>query len=295
MFTRILAATDLSDGSSEALRQARAYACSPGGLLAICYVAPPLLEVNVPSLQPDAASAVRVAEFDARVRELIDAQTASCALEADVEVFVDDGRPYAAIVRRSDTWLADLIVVGNHGMSATLRMDIGSVAVQVVRNANCPVLVARTTADRGVVVAATDFSDASLPATAAGVNEAQRRGARLLAVHVVEFESLAMSLEEALRVGIAHPHSWNIDEDVHRGFEDRLRDALRWCGGVGEVRVLQGTPSAAVVRCADEVRAELVVVGTRGRTGLARLALGSVAERIIRSAACSVLAVRIAG
>jgi nucleotide-binding universal stress UspA family protein len=64
-------------------------------------------------------------------------------------------------------------------------------------------------------------------------------------------------------------------------------------GVVGAARVLDGSPASAIVACAENLRAELVVVGSRGRTGLARMVLGSVAEGVIRNASCSVLAVRL--
>ena len=51
--------------------------------------------------------------------------------------------------------------------------------------------------------------------------------------------------------------------------------------------------AAAIVAKADELEAELVVVGTHGRTGLARMTLGSVAEQVVGHAHCSVLAVRL--
>jgi nucleotide-binding universal stress UspA family protein len=64
---------------------------------------------------------------------------------------------------------------------------------------------------------------------------------------------------------------------------------------VGEARVLDGAPAATIVATAEELGAELIVVGTHGHTGLARLALGSVAESVLRNATCSVLAVRLDG
>jgi nucleotide-binding universal stress UspA family protein len=54
----------------------------------------------------------------------------------------------------------------------------------------------------------------------------------------------------------------------------------------------EGNPAAAIVRMADNQHAELLVLGSRGRTGLERLALGSVAEEVLRYAHCSVLVVR---
>jgi nucleotide-binding universal stress UspA family protein len=169
MFTRILVATDLSEGSSEAIRQAYAYVHPAGGALAVCHVHASMLGVHARLPQQNAPAFAQGAELEARVRGLVEEQVAACAPAAGVEVFVEEGGGYASIVRRSEAWSADLVVVGNCGMSAAPRMDLGSVATQVVRNAHCAVLVARATATRGVVVAATDFSDASLPAVAAGI------------------------------------------------------------------------------------------------------------------------------
>jgi len=157
MFSRILVATDLSEGSSEAIRQAHAYACSTGGTLAVCHVFPSLLGVNMLFPQRNATAVISVADFEARARGLVEQQVAACIPATGVEVFVDEGSGYASIVRRSEAWSADLVVVGNCGMAAAPGMDLGSVAAQVVRNAHCAVLVARATAARGVVVAATDF------------------------------------------------------------------------------------------------------------------------------------------
>ena len=67
---------------------------------------------------------------------------------------------------------------------------------------------------------------------------------------------------------------------------------MKRVGATGEVKVLEGPVASSIVACAEELGAELIVVGTHGRTGLARLTLGSVAEHVIRNAGCSVLAVR---
>jgi universal stress protein A len=59
-----------------------------------------------------------------------------------------------------------------------------------------------------------------------------------------------------------------------------------------ETVVGQGAPAAEILRIAAEQQASLIVIATHGRTGLERLALGSVAERVIRAAPCPVLVVR---
>ncbi|MFO0796593.1 MAG: universal stress protein [Gemmataceae bacterium] len=60
-------------------------------------------------------------------------------------------------------------------------------------------------------------------------------------------------------------------------------------------RALRGEPAAEILKAAGEYAADLIVMGTHGRGGLARLALGSVAEKVLRHAPCPVLTVRAAG
>jgi len=68
--------------------------------------------------------------------------------------------------------------------------------------------------------------------------------------------------------------------------------AVRRLGIDAECKIVRNPAAAAIVKEADAVGAELVVVGTHGTTGLARLMLGSVAEKVTRAAGCSVLLVR---
>jgi nucleotide-binding universal stress UspA family protein len=73
---------------------------------------------------------------------------------------------------------------------------------------------------------------------------------------------------------------------------DTMKRELERARAQGDVEVIDGLPDSAIPAHAEKLGAELVVVGTHGRTGLARLALGSVAEHVVRSADCSVLVVR---
>jgi len=82
-------------------------------------------------------------------------------------------------------------------------------------------------------------------------------------------------------------------EDLQTAAQGRLQDALIRLGIDGEAIAKVGPAAQTIVDLAASASAELVVVGTRGRTGLARLTLGSTAEAVLRSAPCSVLVVRL--
>lgn len=292
---RILAASDLSKGSDEALRQAHARAIATGAELAVCHALPNLLGVNTLFPQRNAESALHVANLEGEIREALAEQLAACLPGAKAEIFVERASAYAGIVQRAEAWSADLVVVGSHGRTGLPRMLLGSVAEQVVRHAHCPVLVARAASQRGIVVAATDLSDPSMPAIVAAADEARQRKARLVVVHAVAFGSFETTLEEIVRDLTRRGGTTDIDEQIRSAVDGDLQRALVQCGAQGETRVVDGVPAAAIVRTADELGAELVVVGTRGRTGLVRIALGSTADRVVRNAACSVLAVRLGG
>lgn len=113
---------------------------------------------------------------------------------------------------------------------------------------------------------ATDFSPASEPALRVALEYARRLGARLHIVHV--------------RWPGADP-----------GPDERL-EALGLSAGVPvATAVLAGAPASQIVDYARRHRATLVVIGTHGRTGISRALIGSVAERVVRTAPCPVLVV----
>ncbi len=293
--TRILAATDLSEASDEALRHACAAAKASGAKLAICHVMPYTLGLHPLFPQQNQASVLQMAEFEAKVQDLVGERLATIeGAPEDAEIFVEQGTEYAGIIHRAEAWKADRIVVGSHGRTGLKRTLLGSVAEQVVRYAHCPVYVARPHTKHGVVMVATDLSNPSLPAVAAGADEAKQRGAKLLLVHAIDFSAATLTAAAANPLGVIPvlPPP-EVQKQLGDATETMLREALQRFGATGEVKVLTGPPPAAIVKYADEVGAELVVVATRGRTGLSRIALGSVAARVIRMAASSVLAVRL--
>lgn len=292
MVKRILVATDLSSGSDEAMRQAAACALASDAQLAVCHVFPSFggrSPFFVPKNEPAAAEE---SSLRTRALELLAQRVAEAMPDVKAEVVAEQGVAYAGIVRFAETWQADLLVVGASGSTALPRMQLGSVAEQLVRHAHCSVLVARPVAASGIVLAATDLSDPSLPAVAAGAAEAIRRNAKLVVTHAVDFSSIGVTLEEMLIGAFERNSNWNLDREVREQVIRELEKALEKCGAIGTPHVSSGPAAAAVVRYAEELGAELLVIGARGRTGLLRLVLGSVAERIVSMASCSVLAVR---
>ncbi len=288
----LLVATDLEAGGDEAVRQAAALARAWGGApLHICHVLPNLLGTRplFPHLKQADAQAAQA--FEGRVSDEIGRRTeALSGLPAgSFRVSVAFGSPHAMVVEEAERIGAGLIVVGGAREGAARFLASGT-AELIVRYAHCPVLMARAAAG-GSVLAATDLSEPSLPAVAAAAQEADRLQAPLVVLHVLEILPLS-----AAEFGFAAPFPAPSQVEAWREqARGELRAGLAGLGLDLDGQLLEGHPASLIVETARRLPARLVVVGTRGRTGLSRLALGSVAEGVLRSAPCSVLVVRLSG
>jgi len=133
------------------------------------------------------------------------------------------------------------------------------------------------------VLFATDFSPASNVAFNVAAALARDYRARIIALHVVEPVQMGFS-EFGAYVGP--------DED--KGVAMKMLKAIKAPAPTVtiEYRMLEGEPSTVIVETAAEVNADLIVMGTMGRSGLTRLVMGSVAEEVLRRAPCPVLTIR---
>ena len=130
-----------------------------------------------------------------------------------------------------------------------------------------------------------DFSNHAEAACAAGLEMAARDGAQVIALHVLPISDLVMGEYPVTMVN-------QLQTDLQADAEQRMQ---AWVGkqrGSIESLVLWGNPPIDICRIAAERHADLIVTSTHGRTGLAHLFMGSVAERVVRHAPCSVLVVR---
>jgi nucleotide-binding universal stress UspA family protein len=140
------------------------------------------------------------------------------------------------------------------------------------------------------IVFATDLSDLSFQAWPAATSLAQKFGAPLHAVCVLE-EPYALAPYE--QYGAMLRAMQEIKPQVEQRLRDRVRDRPK--GVEVETAVVESSsPAAAIVDYAKQVGADLIVTTTHGRGGLSHLLLGSVTERLLRTAPMPVLVVRVA-
>lgn len=136
------------------------------------------------------------------------------------------------------------------------------------------------------ILTPTDFSDHSERATVYAAALARELKADLVFLHVVETPTYG--------VPFAAPPPSSVGIEFHRIARDTLETAaklLRENGMKVDVVVAEGTPHSAIVDIARKEQANLIVMATHGRTGLARALIGSVAEKVVRTSPIPVLTV----
>lgn len=259
---RILVATDLSDDGAVAIDVARAFRARHGGTIAIVHIVPPSTRPEMLFPQDNQPAALGGIDLQRRVNDHLRASLPEDV--SDAELLVEEGKPAERLLELAIERRTELIVLGGRDPGET--RVFGSVAESVLTHTTIPVLIARRHPDTGEVIVATDLTDDGMVAVNRAVEIASKTGARVTAVHVTS----------------------GPPEDVEL---QRVRAALP---PAGTIEIESGNAAAAIVAVAERHNAELIVVASRGRKGLARFTIGSVASSVVRKASCSVLVVPVA-
>lgn len=188
----------------------------------------------------------------------------------------------------------DLIVMGTHGRRGLRHLLLGSVAEAIVRAATVPVVTVRESANTdensaGSILLTHDFSERSNAAVATAREWALALGSKVCLLHVVEpvvypeFYAVDVMPDEVL-----HRVQESSAQAMKKVAAEQLQDVPH------TVEVVSGRAVDAILDAADPVQHDLVIMGTRGLSGLQHLLLGSVAEGVVRRSRIPVLTVRAA-
>ena len=286
MFKNIVCPTDFSPGSEQALQFAARMAKDLDANLVVAHVwyVPPLAYAGE-SMALERWEAVR----DSAESMLADARQRAVGLGAPrVSTLLRSGVPWAEIAETPTDPDVDLVVIGTHGRTGISRFLLGSVAERVVRHADCSVLVARGEY-RGLqhVLCAVDFSEPS--------REAMRRAGELARDSVTLFHAIEISTLFAFEPSRSG-EAFELDRRAQRETEAWASELRSMTRATVSTRTTFGTPAAETLAMLDaDPKLDLVVVGSHGRTGIRRVRLGSVAEKIVRHARTPVLVARARG
>ncbi|BFU92760.1 MAG: universal stress protein [Nitrospira sp.] len=204
------------------------------------------------------------------------------------------GIPQDSILEVAHSPDVALIAMGTHGKTGLNRFRLGSVAESTLRRAPCPVLTVHTSVTSRTSVnprrlslsrllAATDFSVSSKAALRAAVVLANRLNGRVVLVHAAEPSG-------SLQAG-----PLRVDDLSRKRYAQQFQkmiSASRADEVITDKVVITGNPAEVILNQAKHRKADLIVVGTHGRRGMKRLMLGSVAEAVVRKAACPVFIVK---
>ena len=212
-------------------------------------------------------------------RVLADALETALAVapDSDVVTAVETDFPLPMLIAESSA--STYVVVGTSGRPALAEVLVGSMTSELANRAHCPVVVVRRTPPpefaEDLVVVGVDGSPLATAAVEFGVDEAARRNGRLLAVHVMRQGWTLRSGGTDTSAGLS------LLGEALAGWREKYPELPI------EERVLSGHAPNVLAEASD--RAALLVVGARGRGGLAGLMLGSVTQALLHYAQCPVL------
>ena len=206
------------------------------------------------------------------------------------------GRPYQEIVRVAREIDADLIVLSTRGHSGLKHLLLGSTAERVVRNAPCPVLVARkrkqrTKANREAfavrtILVPTDFSQCALAGTEYAAFLARKLNATLRLFHAMYPYTNYVFVDPAGLSGLAEAVEETARQEMNALKQMEFLRGLRL-----DTEILPGPAVDEICAAASQPDVDLIITSTHGRTGFQHAIIGSVAEHVVRYAECPVLVV----
>jgi nucleotide-binding universal stress UspA family protein len=274
--SRILVATDFSPHADRALEWGVALAKRFSAELEIAtsvFMVPFAAATPGYGMPPDYMRGIRDAA-DKRLSEL-STRIAGEGVRVHYTVLHED--PSSGVCALAREKRVDLLALGTRGRSGLAHVLLGSVAERVARLAPCSVLTVHSEvpAPRPLrkLLVPTDFSD-SANAAAALARLLVEPGGSLVLAHAIPV--VLGPGDPAVPLDDPRSEAWA------RGEFEKLRPTL---SGVGaELELRYGTADTSVLEAAARHGADAIVMGTQGRTGLAHVLLGSVAERVIRRA-----------
>ena len=295
--TTVLFATDGSEAAGVAERLVGSIPWPAGTLVRIVTVVPWVADlVGSPwaaatPLHTDEIEAAQVRTAEQQVRESAERLRARGVTTAWV---VMRGRPADGIVDAAVRDGADLIVLGSRGLGAVEGALLGSVSEAVSDRAPCPVLIAR-----GEAIHRSMLADDNEEGAAVALDYLCNRPHLLgTSTRCVTVENPTPIWPETFDMPIVDARSVQMLADDERQAASETRTAvsshanrLREAGQPALAEAVEGQPGPALVASALDSDADLVVVGSRHRTGLTRLVLGSVGRFVMHHAHCSVLLV----
>jgi len=294
-FEKVLCPVDFSEFSAGAYDYAQSLAQHYGAELILEHVVEPLCAAYPYAAFPRSVSTLNTLNSDLRSqgqRELEEFVKAHGRNGNKPALVVLEGHPAGSIISLAEKKSADLILMGTHGWQGLDSFILGSVAEKVMRKTRCPVLVVRKPVHGFIappdahdsvklrkIIFCTDFSSHSEQALSHALSLALEYAADLTLLDVIEEAHSAEEFQAAT-------------DAATRRLESLIPlEASEWCNIKPAVRL--GRPYQEIIQLALETKADLIVMGVRGRNALDLRLFGSTTHRVLQLGSCSVMAVHV--
>jgi nucleotide-binding universal stress UspA family protein len=295
----IIVPIDFSKMSIQAIETAKRMARRSGAKIHLAHVrpfdyagfsapVPPLVPFSLVTCEREAEERV-LKELNALAREH-GVSSASCNV-------LSGGPAFDEICRFAQQVPADLIVMPTHGRTGLKHVFLGSTAERIVQHSPCPVLVTRRNAPQSkngsrfpinTILIPVDFSDCSRGGLQYAVGFASEFGARIILLHAT-YLGYIYSCDGTALYDIP-----GLQKAARKNAERHMRQLVRSVnfGGVKfETAFTDGSPALDICAFAKDHGVDLIVTSTHGLTGFKHVLIGSIAEKLVRHAPCSVLVV----
>ena len=280
-YRKLLIAIDGSPTSLHALRESFKLAQNEGSWITVVSVVPPYTgDLDLVAVGNVMASMRKPCE-----EALAKAQEIANAERASIKTVCEEGEPHERIIDLADAENYDLIVMGRRGLRRLEKVLLGSVTAKVIGYSHTDVIVVPRDTEVGWqrALVATDGSKYSEAASKKARDFAKSYGGELKILSVVDVppEFYAESPK-------------TVDELIKKakGYVEDIRKQSESEGIKAETFVREGETYQKITELAKEQNVGTIVMGSHGRTGLKRLLMGSVTEKVIGHAPCPVLVVK---
>lgn len=286
---RILVALDFSLSATAALKQAVWLARQTGAALVLAHAIPDFSksvywgpherEINQRTLHDRAETTMR--------RIIVDLN----ATDLDVKFRTIVGEPFVEITHAVQADGDHIVFAGTRGAGKWEQFLAGSTAKRLIRK--CPssvwIVKAESPLPPKIVLAATDFSDVGLKAAKEGLKIAQQASGEFHLLHVIDSRDVPEDLISRIPAGSSFRQE--ISEEATRRLEAFL-DLLGVDRKQIQMHLSWGIPSQEIWRISQHQGADLIVIGTVGRSGIKGVLLGNTAEKVLDTCDCSILTVK---
>ncbi|MFN7056861.1 universal stress protein [Hyphomonas sp.] len=272
----ILCATDFSARSEPAIARARLLASQFGAELVMVHV----LDEDLPAALRD------------NHRASVEAMVADAAGKAGARWRLETGDVYEALLAAAEAEGAGLIVLGAPRRNLLRALFSGTTAGRVIRHSGLPVLMAAQpgAAPYQRMLLAADFSAGAKRAAETLRDLGLAKGAKLTVLNV--FDAPAMQALTQAQTPQADIAAYLLEERIRAtALLDGFIAEAGLAGADPMLKLAQASTSRVILAAAKEAGADLIVMGTRGQSGLTRFLLGSVTEEVLRASEIDVLAV----